>query len=473
MDGVKANPTSKELSTPVYKLLANVESFQKADSAISKAFVRSMRGKAYGYEPTLDAWCWFLCGWQERHPVETKTVMEHDYPILRDFHNKYGLPQLMRPSCLVCGKPPTDWPPAIQHAELPGIIVCSVCRDAARRASETTVGRHAQIANRVRKIIGLVCNHEGFEDGYIREWLEDAAKRLEATSSETTGDPSADVNSVEYQRGHAAGYAAAQHRRSETSSELPELGFTIDDGELIYVNDRGVPTARPASDEEVRLYALVGKLHGDLLWARAAETDGHHCKPCVCPEEAEFTELPEALRDPIKVLERGRALLDTEPYRLKASEELSFIEGLRRSSRRVSEKTTLPHLDTCGLKYGQNSCTCGAEQTSATFPHWNGRCLVEPLGGRVGDNPRCVKYPDCPCGGPQPEKTPADPEKLGAFRSAVREQVSEPLLRRDNARLYPQVKTVECPDCTGTPDNPMAGGAMCFNEIHFTRNGNG
>lgn len=33
------------------------------------------------------------------------------------------------------------------------------------------------------------------------------------------------------------------------------------------------------------------------------------------------------------------------------------------------------------------------------------RCLVEPVGGNVGDYPLCDKFPDCPCGGPHPEKT--------------------------------------------------------------------
>lgn len=32
-------------------------------------------------------------------------------------------------------------------------------------------------------------------------------------------------------------------------------------------------------------------------------------------------------------------------------------------------------------------------------------CFVEPIGGKVGDVPRCAKYPDCPCGGPPPHPT--------------------------------------------------------------------
>lgn len=31
------------------------------------AFVKAMRGKQYGPEPCLDAWCWFASGWDERN----------------------------------------------------------------------------------------------------------------------------------------------------------------------------------------------------------------------------------------------------------------------------------------------------------------------------------------------------------------------------------------------------------------------
>lgn len=55
----------------------------------------------------------------------------------------------------------------------------------------------------------------------------------------------------------------------ETSAEL-NLQFEIDDGEVLRIDENGIPTARPASAEEIELYALVGKIHGDLMWARAA-----------------------------------------------------------------------------------------------------------------------------------------------------------------------------------------------------------
>lgn len=33
-----------------------------------KAFVRAMRGKQYGYNALLDAWVWFLHGWESNEP---------------------------------------------------------------------------------------------------------------------------------------------------------------------------------------------------------------------------------------------------------------------------------------------------------------------------------------------------------------------------------------------------------------------
>ncbi len=50
---------------------------------------------------------------------------------MHEFWQKYALGTKARPSCLVCGRDDYAWPPAIQHVELPGIVVCHKCRDAA------------------------------------------------------------------------------------------------------------------------------------------------------------------------------------------------------------------------------------------------------------------------------------------------------------------------------------------------------
>jgi hypothetical protein len=54
---------------------------------------------------------------------------------LSAFFTKHALGPKDAPSCLVCGSAAIPWPPAIQHLELPGIIVCHSCA-AARQANE-------------------------------------------------------------------------------------------------------------------------------------------------------------------------------------------------------------------------------------------------------------------------------------------------------------------------------------------------
>lgn len=66
----------------------------------------------------------------------SEEIMRHDYPTYRKFWRKYAMGPISRPSCLVCGKMPQAWPPAIQHMELPSVVVCSTCRDAALASSQ-------------------------------------------------------------------------------------------------------------------------------------------------------------------------------------------------------------------------------------------------------------------------------------------------------------------------------------------------
>lgn len=69
-----------------------------------------------------------------------KAVMLHDFPKLSEFFHKHALGPMLAPSCLVCGCLPLAV--AIQHGELPGIVVCASCRDkvaapATEQAKET------------------------------------------------------------------------------------------------------------------------------------------------------------------------------------------------------------------------------------------------------------------------------------------------------------------------------------------------
>lgn len=51
-----------------------------------------------------------------------------------EFFDKHALGPKSAPSCLVCGQ--TTQEPAIQHMELPGIVVCNKCRSAERELVE-------------------------------------------------------------------------------------------------------------------------------------------------------------------------------------------------------------------------------------------------------------------------------------------------------------------------------------------------
>jgi hypothetical protein len=58
--------------------------------------------------------------------------MRHDYPLLQQFHSKHAMGAKAAPSCLCCGQQthPVTRPIAVQHLELPAIVVCKPCKDA-------------------------------------------------------------------------------------------------------------------------------------------------------------------------------------------------------------------------------------------------------------------------------------------------------------------------------------------------------
>lgn len=60
-----------KLRTPVYEHLKGVQSWSNAGEDARIAFNEAMKGKAYGIEPTRNAWDWFLHGWGHRPAVET------------------------------------------------------------------------------------------------------------------------------------------------------------------------------------------------------------------------------------------------------------------------------------------------------------------------------------------------------------------------------------------------------------------
>jgi len=60
-------------------------------------------------------------------------AMLHDYPILQQFHTKHALSSMRAPSCFCCGKQTSAARPvAVQHLELPGIVICQECKTASQ-----------------------------------------------------------------------------------------------------------------------------------------------------------------------------------------------------------------------------------------------------------------------------------------------------------------------------------------------------
>lgn len=58
----------------------------------------------------------------------------------REFFDKHALGPKSAPSCLCCGRSMQGLQPAIQHGELPAIVICERCRDAALSSTEPQAG---------------------------------------------------------------------------------------------------------------------------------------------------------------------------------------------------------------------------------------------------------------------------------------------------------------------------------------------
>lgn len=82
-----------------------------------------------------------LCAMQKEHENQILALRARvaDHETYRDFWRRHAMPPLATPSCLVCGRVPGDWPPAIQHMALPSVIVCTPCVEASRTAGNKPV----------------------------------------------------------------------------------------------------------------------------------------------------------------------------------------------------------------------------------------------------------------------------------------------------------------------------------------------
>jgi ribosomal protein L37AE/L43A len=96
------------------------------------------------------------CKWEGEHAPECprgafpsheqpreQAIHEKDCPTAWAFFNKHGLGSKLPPSCLVCGKPQPDrdeW--GIWHMELPNVMACKACVNAARGTVSSTAPRN-------------------------------------------------------------------------------------------------------------------------------------------------------------------------------------------------------------------------------------------------------------------------------------------------------------------------------------------
>ena len=72
-----------------------------------------------------------------QEPVARIDKMKADFSILQKFHTKHALGSMLAPSCLCCGQRthPYTRPVAIQHLELPAMVICKQCKDASQSQS--------------------------------------------------------------------------------------------------------------------------------------------------------------------------------------------------------------------------------------------------------------------------------------------------------------------------------------------------
>lgn len=83
-----------------------------------------------------------LLDWLDEDSAMTQTKARlHDFPTMQAFFDKYALGPKSKPSCLVCGRADYD-KPAIQHLELPGIVVCEACKTARAKLAGVEAGTH-------------------------------------------------------------------------------------------------------------------------------------------------------------------------------------------------------------------------------------------------------------------------------------------------------------------------------------------
>jgi hypothetical protein len=93
--------------------------------------------------------------------------MMQAFPTLADFYDKHALGPKLPPSCLCCGHSMAGRETAIQHAELPGIVICRQCRDAT--LAPLAAGRVGVAVDDA--MVERACHAYANADGSPHDWM--------------------------------------------------------------------------------------------------------------------------------------------------------------------------------------------------------------------------------------------------------------------------------------------------------------
>lgn len=92
--------------------------------------------------------------------------MKHDFPHLIEFYGKHALGSMLAPSCLCCGQSTKDRKIGIKHMELPGVVICEPCAQAARSAPRPVLTEDTKRLDWLErnKCIGISHEWQGDDD---------------------------------------------------------------------------------------------------------------------------------------------------------------------------------------------------------------------------------------------------------------------------------------------------------------------
>lgn len=130
---------------------------------------------------------------------------EEELSTFREFWHKHSLGPLPAPSCLMCGHSTQGQEPAIQHMELPGIVICKACNSLreelrkaqadARRLREALKMAHPVLLDNIGECVhslgGTCYCRENAVEAMARAALEDKTSEDKAMTTDA-GTPTCD-----------------------------------------------------------------------------------------------------------------------------------------------------------------------------------------------------------------------------------------------------------------------------------------